>query len=637
MNAIHALYQLSYSPKNFATQKKGKRYTHCSFIRLKINTFYIQLQGDLMLKITSFKILALCILFTATNLFCGVRAKINSCNNEKEYNLTLEIDVPENDFLYTDYLTITIDDPQISISSWETKTRVIQHFDPAFNETKKAFNQNTQLTMSLSSPNFNVIEQANLHVSYYLKSNNKVAVEVLPLNFQQTIHDNSLETQVDIPEEEGIQPTQNEQPVVAQNSQPKDKVSWLNWITNTVEHSDSLIVQIFLVFLLGLFMSLTPCIYPMVPITAGILQSQGSKSIIMSFFLALSYTCGIATTFAILGLLAAFAGQAMGQLMYHPAFIIPLVALLVYLAFSMIGLYDMYVPRFLQPKDHKVNGGSFISVFAFGAISGIVASPCLSPGLVCLLCIVSTLGSKLLGFILLFAFGVGLSVPLLLIGTFSSSLSLLPRAGMWMVEVKKIFGFVMLGMCFYFLDPILPWIAKAILIPLFVATLGLYYIYHARFAHSRPFRFISNLIGILLIATSVLISVQYYFAGQYLQENIDTFWNTNYESALQQAQKSHKPLFVDIGAPYCSICKSIDKNLFKNIHVRVALKTETIPAKIDGSAPENAELIKRFNVIGFPTILLINPETQEIIKKWGPELDEMQDHEFVEHLYNALK
>jgi len=577
------------------------------------------------------------------NLFSVARATINSWpENGTECNVSLEIDVPSGDFLYEDYLTITVDNPSIIIHKNVNNARIVPHFDPAFNETKKAFDQNVNLTLELSA-DFNEIHDAHLHVSYYLKSNNKIVTEVIPLNFIQNDPAAHLETQVDIPEQESINRTNEEPQTPKTNETPVEsaqkKTSWLDWISQTVEQSDSLIVQWLLVFLLGLLMSLTPCIYPMIPITAGILQTQGSRSVIMSFMLALSYTLGIATTFSILGLLAAFAGQAMGQFVYHPAFIIPLVLLLIYLAFSMIGFYDMYVPRFLQPRDHKVNGGSFISVFAFGALSGIVASPCLSPGLVCLLCIVSTLGSKLLGFILLFAFGVGLSVPLLIIGTFSSSLSLLPRGGMWMVEVKKIFGFVMLGMCFYFLDPILPWIAKAILIPSFIAIVGLYYLYHARSSHSKALRFTNNILGILLIAASVLASAQAYFAWQYRLGNIDTFWSTNYGAALQKAQQSHKLLFVDIGAPYCSICKAIDKTLFSDMHVKVTLKEylNTIPVKVDGSDPANAALMKQFKVIGFPTVLLINPETQEIIKQWGPELYGMAAAEFIDQVKNAIK
>ena len=107
-----------------------------------------------------------------------------------------------------------------------------------------------------------------------------------------------------------------------------------------------------------------------------------------------------------------------------------------YLALSMFGFYDMYVPNILQTKNNVNHKGSLFSAFVFGAISGSIASPCLSPGLALLLTIVATLGNNLLGFLLLFSFGIGLSIPLLIIGTFSSSINILPQAGMWMIEVK---------------------------------------------------------------------------------------------------------------------------------------------------------------------------------------------------------
>ena len=107
----------------------------------------------------------------------------------------------------------------------------------------------------------------------------------------------------------------------------------------------------------------------------------------------------------------------------------------------------------------------------------------------------------------------------------------------------------------------------------------------------------------------------------------------------KKPQQSHKLLFVDIGAPYCSICKAIDKTLFSDMHVKVTLKEylNTIPVKVDGSDPANAALMKQFKVIGFPTVLLINPETQEIIKQWGPELYGMAAAEFIDQVKNAIK
>src|SRR5271156_4923609 len=226
--------------------------------------------------------------------------------------------------------------------------------------------------------------------------------------------------------------------------------SWFSRISAYLEKNRSLSFTLVLVFFLGLLMSLTPCIYPMIPITVGILQSQGTSSIMRNFLLACAYTCGIATTFACFGLLAAYTGQLFGALMYNPFVILLFCALLIYLGFSMLGFYEFYMPSWLQPKGNIGRGGSYIAAFTFGAISGTVASPCISPGLVLLLSIVSHMQNVFLGFILLFIFGIGLSIPLLIIGTFSNALAHMPRAGMWMVRIKQLMGVVLLLTALYF-------------------------------------------------------------------------------------------------------------------------------------------------------------------------------------------
>ena len=224
------------------------------------------------------------------------------------------------------------------------------------------------------------------------------------------------------------------------------------YLQKALRTSESHIFRLFLVFFLGLLMSLTPCIYPMIPITAGILQAQGSSSIGRSFLLAFIYTLGTSTTFATFGLVAALTGHLFGQLLVNPIFMLIIISILVYLGLSMFGLYDMYVPKFMEQTNYHQKKGSLFSVFIFGAISGSIASPCLSPGLALLLSIVATLGNNVLGFLMLFIFGLGLSMPLLIVGTFSNSINMIPQNGPWMVEIKKLFGFMLLAMCVYLLS-----------------------------------------------------------------------------------------------------------------------------------------------------------------------------------------
>lgn len=543
--------------------------------------------------------------------------------DESQYELHVQIPLAQEDTIHTDYLTLTTDNSNISISDWKSNIPINKIYDPLFHQQERAFTESPELVFLLTCTNKNNIQDAHFTLNYYLQSAADMVQETVILELPQPIQA-PLETQIDISSE--LQEVSS----VLPESQPAQPTSWLTWLTDKITQSDSLLFRLFMVFLLGLLMSLTPCIYPMIPITAGILQSQGSKSLITSFFLALSYTVGIATTFAILGLLAAFAGQAMGQLMSHPLFVIPLVCLLVYLALSMIGLYDMYVPRFLQPRDHNVRAGSFLSAFTFGAISGVIASPCLSPGLVCLLCLVTTLNSVVLGFLLLFAFGIGLGMPLLIIGTFSSSLNVLPRAGMWMVEIKKLFGFAMLGMCLYFLKYIIPAHIMGIILVVVSATFGISFFYMANKSHSRVWRWIYNLLGIALLAGSVYLSYEAF--KKFYTKSAHSTWQTDYNTALAQARAQNKKLFVDIGAPFCSICRAIDASLFVDKEVQTYLNEYTIAVKLDGSLAQNANIMKQYQVLGFPTILLINPADEQVVKRWGPELYGLSSKDFIGQL-----
>lgn len=411
--------------------------------------------------------------------------------------------------------------------------------------------------------------------------------------------------------------------------------SWTSYISTLVQTTDSLALKLFFVLILGLLLSLTPCIYPMIPITVGILQAQSSTSVLRNFSLALAYSMGIACTFAALGLAAAFTGQMFGNLMSNPLVILSLVALLAYLAFAMMGFYEMYTPKFLV-SNTAARGGSLSGAFLFGAVSGTVASPCLSPGLILILSIVTAIGNKLLGFLLLFTFGIGLSIPLLIIGTFSSSLNLLPQAGMWMVEIKKIFGLLLLVMCFYLLHFIMPlyvvlWLAVATTL-----ILAPFYLRAAQRSATSSCKLINyGMYAILLAATVGAGSHAYKVTGQTTNVNMhDSFWLADYNDALQQAHANNSYIFVDITAPYCSICSAIEQKLFTNHQVTQALQ-ELVPVRIDSSETGNlahTNLLKKFDVFGVPTFLLVDPKTETIVKRWGGELYDTSAETFIAEL-----
>lgn len=415
-----------------------------------------------------------------------------------------------------------------------------------------------------------------------------------------------------------------------------------NLFTNLQESltaQESLPIRLVLVLLLGLLMSLTPCIYPMIPITIGILQQQAHRSVAYNFLTAFMYAIGLSTTFALLGLAAAWGGQVFGSLLSHPLFIVGLIILLVVLALSMFDFYEIRLPQFIQVSPHMKHAG-LLSAFIFGLLSGTIASPCLSPGLALLLTIVATIGNVATGFLLLFFFGMGLSIPLLIIGTFSSSLTVLPRAGAWMIEMKKLFGFLILALCFYYAQNILPLYLVLAAFALYLLFVGIYYIWRSVQATSwvKP---VGILFGVALVASAVFMSAQSFKAYIYTSKPMEAAvnWLTEYESAREQAIAQHKPIFVDVWGQACSICNAIDTLIMHDLQVANYLNNHTVPVKIEAS-PTNVsyqQLKQPFALVGVPTFLLLDPTTNALIGRWASELYEMKPHEFVAALETKIK
>lgn len=436
--------------------------------------------------------------------------------------------------------------------------------------------------------------------------------------------------------------------VIANSVYNSEEPGFFQWLTRcskeakdavcrVVETAESTPLRLLFVFFLGVLMSLTPCIYPMIPITVGVLQAQAGTSLWSHSIRTLAYAVGMALTFALLGLLAALSGNVFGQLLSNPVFVILLVAMLAYLAFSMFGLYEIRLPRFLTMQRGTQSGSSPLSAFLFGVASGGIASPCLSPGLALVLSMVATMGNKFLGFLMLFLFGIGTSLPLLVVGTFSGALTRLPKAGPWMLEIKKIFGFMLLGMCFYYLNNILPTYITLALTATSCFLGGIYYFANVKPADTELLKKLKNIFGMLFIVASALIGWQAFKAWMSPAEEVkETFFTKDLASATAQARAEGKKLFLDFGAYYCTSCKYIEKNILSAPVVRNELE-RFVPVYVDGSDSRTepfATLRKKYTIIGFPMILLIEPETGEVIKKWGSELADLTPAAFAQELKN---
>ena len=205
-------------------------------------------------------------------------------------------------------------------------------------------------------------------------------------------------------------------------------------------------------FLAGVLTSLTPCVYPMIPITAGIIggQNLGTGSRKRAVVLTLSYVIGLALVYATLGLVAGLTGSLFGSISTNPWLYLAMANILILAALAMLDVIHVRVPaHFLRPSGG--NGGRVATSFGMGAASGLVAAPCSAPVMAGVLTWVGTTRSAGLGFVYLFVFSLGMTALLMLIGIFSGTLTALPRSGKWMLWVKRAFALILLGAAEYYL------------------------------------------------------------------------------------------------------------------------------------------------------------------------------------------
>lgn len=240
---------------------------------------------------------------------------------------------------------------------------------------------------------------------------------------------------------------------------------------------------ILMAFVAGILVSFTPCVYPMIPITAGILGTANAGPWWDHAARSISYVLGIAIVYASLGYVSATTNVMFGQWMASPWVVGLLVLLFLYLAFSMLGFYD--IPGFEIGNTSKsakwAAGRSPLALFVVGMVSGLAASPCLTPPLALLLGLVARIGNPIIGFVLLFSFALGMGSILLAIGLFSGALLKLPKPGQWMEDVKKVFGFAMLYSCMYFIMPFLQEYQIYVGYGLLSGSVALYYFFSSRY------------------------------------------------------------------------------------------------------------------------------------------------------------
>jgi thiol:disulfide interchange protein DsbD len=397
--------------------------------------------------------------------------------------------------------------------------------------------------------------------------------------------------------------------------------------SKTLQESGTLWV-LFLALLGGLLVSLTPCVYPMIPITLSIIGSRKENTTFTKGLgLSATYVGGLSLTYALLGLVAASFGAHIRSFLQGTLFQATISVIFLLLAFSMFDVFMLQAPAGLRNKLGSIKKTGILGIFIMGMVSGLMASPCVAAPLAGILAFIAATGSKFLGFFMLLFFAWGMSVPLLLIGAFSGSLNALPKAGEWMNRVKEFYGFLLLGAALYFAEPLMgaPFVefCMAALLASFAAFLGLFSKVSEESALKQR---VLKSFGVVVIVVACAFAISATTKMGYLaclsqginkptapMRNQELFWHHNYDEAIAEARKTNKPVFVDFRADWCTICKELERDVFPNPKVSVLFK-RMILLKVDATNPGEKinALIKKYQVVGLPTLIVLDANGKEI-------------------------
>jgi len=361
-------------------------------------------------------------------------------------------------------------------------------------------------------------------------------------------------------------------------------------------------------FIIGLALNLTPCVYPVIPLTVSYFGGQSAKSRGSSFINALFYQVGIAIAFAILGLVSGLAGQQWGFLFQSPWFVVVIATIMLLMAASLFGSFEIAVPSWLLTKVSGTKEGT-IGAFLMGLTAGVIIAPCAAGIIIGLVGLIAKHGLVVKGTLLFFVMGLGLGLPYLVLATFSGLLGKLPQSGGWMIWVKKVFAFMLIGVALYFILPQLERVVGklAFLIGLTSVTAGLLLGFLEHGMYSSGFNRARKIIGVILI----LLGLHWINGGVHAKKS-DIEWVHYQGQSVEQLLAEGRPVFIDFYADWCAPCKQLDRVTFTDKAV-MELAQEFTMLKVDCTKPDAViqAFMDSFKVTGMPTLVFIAKSGRE--------------------------
>lgn len=359
------------------------------------------------------------------------------------------------------------------------------------------------------------------------------------------------------------------------------------------------------IFLIGLALNLTPCVYPMMSVTISLFGGNEDKSTTSAFSKALTYVLGIIFMYSTLGVMAAYTGELFGGWLQSPWVLAGIGVLILLLSLSMFGLYELQPPAWMMQKLGKTQRASgYIGHFLSGLLVGVFAAPCIGPPIIALLAFVGAQGSPLFGFLTFFVMALGLGLPYLILGTFSGLLSKMPKSGVWMIWVKKVFGVVLVGVALFYLSLAFTpgYSMYAVLATVVIGGIYLGF-FEQSGSEKNSFRWLKYTVGVGTLAAAFMLF-------QNLQKE-SVQWQKYDAKVIEQMKK---PVMLDFYADWCIPCIELDRKTFTD--GRVIEETESfVRMKVDLThfdSKRAEKLRQQYDIAGVPTIMFLNSDGKEI-------------------------
>jgi len=402
---------------------------------------------------------------------------------------------------------------------------------------------------------------------------------------------------------------------------------------------DGNLAWVFLAFIgFGLLLTFTPCVFPMIPIISGIIIGQGKITTRRAFLLSLTYVLAMASAYAVAGVIVGLLGANVQAALQNPWVLSVFALIFVGLALSMFGLYELQVPTAIQSHltrhSNKQQSGAFVGVAVMGVLSALICGPCITAPLVAALVVIGETGSATRGGLALFALGLGMGVPLLIVGT--SAGKFVPKSGPWMNTVKHVFGVVMLGVAIWFISRVIPgpvtlalWAALAIVCGIFLGALEPITNRASGWKHLwKGFGLLALLYGLILLVGAAT-------GGDDPLQPLSRFTTTaaaapgatgaqtsalpfkriktsaDLDAAIAAA--GGKPVMLDFAADWCVACKELEHDTYTDPKVRAALSGAVLlQADVTANDDDDKALYARFGLYGPPGVIFFGGDGKEV-------------------------